>query len=165
MFRSLVSLHFPQILILSGARHLFWSLGGPDSPITIHTPFSRPSNMCAQRICGLKVCSKHTNCVICTYFGKQVTTIYYLHLATISHTNIHLTTICYLLFPIWIWLANISCKYLHLTRSNCWRSMAAKISLKSPRKGRRPALHRPTYVDCRFAHNFGFDYLYVWLYK
>ena len=27
--------------------------------------------MCAQRICGLKVSSKHTHCVICTYFGKK----------------------------------------------------------------------------------------------
>ena len=164
MFRFLVSLHFPQILILSGLGHLFWRLGGPDSPITIHTPFSRPSNMCAQRICGLKVCSKHTNCVICKYFGKQVTTIYYLHLTTISHKY---TPYNYLLFTISYLntVGRYSCKYLHLTRSNWWRSMAAKISLKSPRKGRRPALHRPTYVDCRFAHNFRFDYLYAWLYK
>ena len=161
MFRFLASLHFPQILILSGLGHLFWSLGGPDSPITIHTPFSRPFNMCAQRICGLKVSSKHTHCVICTYFGKKGDNC--LIFTSGQYSTHKYTSDNYLLFPIWIWLASISCKYLHLTRSNCWRSMAAKISLKSPRKGRRPALHRPTYLDCRFAHNFGFDFLYVFI--
>ena len=113
--------------------------------------------MCAQRICGLKVSSKHTHCVICTCFGKKGDNCL---LFTSGHYSTHNTSDNYLLFPIWIWLASISCKYLHPTGSNCWRSMAAKISLKSPRKGRRPALHRPTYLDCRFAHNSEFDYLY-----
>ena len=152
MFRFLVSLHFPQILILSGPRHLFWRARLP------YTPHFHAPSICVRSVSvDLRFLVNIHIVWFVHILAKKVTTVYYLHLATIPHTNIHLTTICYFLFEYgWpVFPANIFI-----------RQGAIAEDLWPPRSlwnlpERDVALHRPTYLDFRFALNFGFDYLYV----